>query len=37
MFLLSNPSVWFAIFEVMSVCVDHERSSATVAARYFAA
>ena len=29
--------VWFAFFVVMSICLDHERSSAMVTPKYFAA
>ena len=36
-FLLRKPRVWFAFFVVMSICLDHERSSAMVTPKYFAA
>ena len=32
-----KPRVWFAFFVVMSICLDHERSSAMVTPKYFAA
>ena len=35
-FLLMKPSAWFAFFEVLFMCVLHERSSDIVTARYFA-
>ena len=37
MFLLRKPRVWLAFFVVLSMCGDHERSSAMVTPRYFAA
>ena len=36
-FLLRRPRVWFAFFVVMSICLDHERSSAMVTPKYFSA
>ena len=35
-FLLMKPSVWFAFFEVLFMCVLHERSSDIVTPRYLA-
>ena len=35
-FLLMKPSVWFAFFEVLFVCVLQERSSDKVTPRYLA-
>ena len=35
-FLLIKPSVWFAFFEVLFMCVLHERSSDIVTPRYLA-
>ena len=37
MFLLRKPRVWLAFCVVLSMCGDHERSSAMVNPRYFAA
>ena len=37
MFLLRNPRVRLAFFVVLSMCEDHERSSAIVTPRFFAA
>ena len=36
MFLLIKPSVWFAFFEVLFMCVLHERFSDIVTPRYLA-
>ena len=36
-FLLRKPRVWFAFFVVMSICLDHERSSAMVTSKYIGA
>ena len=35
--LLRKPIVWFAFFVVMSICLVHERVSAMVTSKYFAA
>ena len=34
--LLMKPSVWFAFFEVLFLCILHERSSELVTPRYLA-
>ena len=34
---LRKPRVWFAFLVVMSICLVHEKSSALVTPKYFAA